>query len=171
MSLYLSEYLCPPDSPLGTCVVLHSGTALHLVEFRPSKRDIGLYCKKTFPGIALEEAPLPSHINEAFSAYFRGDIRALDTLVTAPHGSDFEKKVWAALRTIPAGETTTYGALVSIVGGHARAVGRANGANPISIVQPCHRVIGADGSLTGYAGGLDRKVWLLAHEGAGYLPL
>ncbi len=85
----------------------------------------------------------------------------------APEGTPFQKQVWKALADVPFGETTTYGALAARLGkppGASRAVGAANGANPLAIVVPCHRVIGADGSLTGYAGGLERKRWLLEHE-------
>lgn len=97
--------------------------------------------------------------------YFAGERRGFE-LPLAPVGDDFRQRVWALLRQIPYGERTTYGALAARLGqpGAAQAVGAANGANPISIIVPCHRVVGADGSLTGYAGGLDRKRWLLAHE-------
>ena len=98
--------------------------------------------------------------------------RALETLATGVMGSSFERAVWAELRRIPPGQTRSYGDIARALGGaasgagpNARAVGTANGRNPLAIVVPCHRVIGADGSLTGYAGGLDRKAWLLAHEG------
>ncbi|MBC8011400.1 MAG: methylated-DNA--[protein]-cysteine S-methyltransferase, partial [Burkholderiales bacterium] len=88
-------------------------------------------------------------------------------LAVAPRiGSPYQRRVWQALTRIRFGTTWSYARLASEVGSVARAVGSANGANPISIVVPCHRVIGANGSLTGYAGGLDRKRWLLAHEGA-----
>ena len=88
----------------------------------------------------------------------------------ATNGTPFQRRVWAALRAIPAGETTSYGALARLLDapGASRAVGLANGANPIGIVVPCHRVIGADGSLTGFGGGLARKQWLLQHEGAAF---
>ena len=84
------------------------------------------------------------------------------------NGTEFQRDVWAALRTIPAGQTRTYGELAKQINRPAavRAVGMTNGANPIGIVVPCHRVIGANGTLTGYAGGLERKRWLLEHEGA-----
>jgi O-6-methylguanine DNA methyltransferase len=89
-------------------------------------------------------------------------------VAVATGGTAFQKSVWAALRQIPVGETLGYGALAARLGkpGAARAVGLANGLNPIGIVVPCHRVIGASGTLTGYAGGVERKAWLLAHEGA-----
>jgi methylated-DNA-[protein]-cysteine S-methyltransferase len=91
---------------------------------------------------------------------------AIDGLAVAARGTDFQRSVWRALRRIPCGETTSYGALAQRIGRPTavRAVGHANGANPVSIVVPCHRVIGSDGSLTGYGGGIERKRWLLAHE-------
>jgi len=102
----------------------------------------------------------------ALAAYMHGDIGAIEELQVEVRGTSFQQKVWHALRDIPAGSTTTYGALARRIGRPraVRAVGLANGANPIGIVVPCHRVIGADGTLTGYGGGLDRKRWLLDHE-------
>ena len=102
----------------------------------------------------------------ALSAYFEGHLRAIDSLLTVAAGTPFQTRVWNALREIPVGRTVSYADLARRIGQPAavRAVGLANGANPISIVVPCHRVIGADGSLTGYGGGLDRKRWLLNHE-------
>jgi methylated-DNA-[protein]-cysteine S-methyltransferase len=103
----------------------------------------------------------------ALEAYFAGELAAIDALETATAGTDFQRRIWAALRTIPAGTTSTYAALAERIGRPAavRAAGAANGANPIGVIVPCHRVIGADGSLTGYGGGLPRKQWLLRHEG------
>jgi methylated-DNA-[protein]-cysteine S-methyltransferase len=95
--------------------------------------------------------------------YFTGERTDFD-LPLAPAGTPFEQRVWAALRAIPYGRTRTYGEIARELGSSARAVGRANGRNPISIIVPCHRVIGADGDLTGYAGGLETKRALLAHE-------
>jgi methylated-DNA-[protein]-cysteine S-methyltransferase len=102
----------------------------------------------------------------AVAAYFEGDIHAIDSLPVATEGTAFQKSVWQALRSIPAGQTISYGELALRVGKPAamRAVGLANGANPIGVVLPCHRVIGANGTLTGYGGGLERKRWLLNHE-------
>ena len=97
--------------------------------------------------------------------YFAGERTEFD-LPLSEHGTPFELDVWSALRRIPYGETRSYGELAREVGSVARAVGRANGRNQISIIVPCHRVIGADGSLTGYGGGIERKRWLLRHEGA-----
>lgn len=99
-------------------------------------------------------------------AYFDGDLRALDALPAAPAGTAFQQSVWRLVRQIPAGQTRSYGELARALGrpGASRAVGAANGANPVCLVIPCHRVIGASGALTGYAYGIDRKRWLLAHE-------
>jgi methylated-DNA-[protein]-cysteine S-methyltransferase len=116
--------------------------------------------------VRLSEAARPSAASHSLAAYFDGDLEAVSGLPIATSGSDFQRTVWDALRRIPAGHSISYGALAASIGRPtaARAVGLANGANPIAIVVPCHRVIGADASLTGYGGGLDRKRWLLAHE-------
>lgn len=105
-------------------------------------------------------------VARGLAAYFGGDLRAIESLNVAPAGTEFQRRVWATLRTIPAGSTWSYADLAERVGSVARATGAANGANPVGIVIPCHRVIGRDGSLTGYAGGLPIKRWLLQHEGA-----
>ena len=114
----------------------------------------------------LTPAQRPSSLTAAIAAYFDGDIRAIDSLPVATEGTAFQKSVWQALRVIPAGQTISYGELAMRLGKPAavRAVGLANGANPIGVVVPCHRVIGANGSLTGYGGRLERKRWLLNHE-------
>jgi len=116
--------------------------------------------------IQLREASHRSAASLALQAYFEGDTDALAGLPTAANGTDFQRTVWDALRRIPVGKTISYGDLAIQIGRPTatRAVGLANGANPIAIVVPCHRVIGADASLTGYGGGLERKRWLLAHE-------
>jgi len=100
--------------------------------------------------------------------YFDGNLNALDKMEIATNGTPFQKKVWNALRRVPPGKTITYTQMAKKVGSPeaVRAVGAANGANPISVVVPCHRMIGTSGKLTGYAGGLHRKQWLLVHEGA-----
>ncbi|HMV72765.1 MAG TPA: methylated-DNA--[protein]-cysteine S-methyltransferase [Pseudomonadales bacterium] len=116
--------------------------------------------------VELREATGRSAPLLAVRAYFDGDITATDGLPVAMGGTEFQRKVWTALRDIPAGQTWSYRELATRIGQPkaVRAVGMANGANLISIVVPCHRVIGSDGSLTGYGGGLQRKQWLLEHE-------
>jgi methylated-DNA-[protein]-cysteine S-methyltransferase len=115
----------------------------------------------------LEGRTAPPAIACALRDYFAGDLEATDAIPVATNGTAFQRDVWAALRTIRAGTTLSYAALARQLGRpkSVRAVGLANGANPVAIVVPCHRVIGADGNLTGYGGGIDRKRWLLAHEG------
>ena len=116
--------------------------------------------------IAIENGGTPAAVKKAIDDYFAGDLLAIDRIDCATNGTPFQQEVWNALRTIPAGSTWSYGALAARIGkaSAVRAVGLANGANPIGVVVPCHRVIGMDGSLTGYGGGLPRKRWLLAHE-------
>lgn len=124
---------------------------------------------------ALTPQRNPAGLTAALEAYFAGDLAAIDTLPVEAGGTPFQRSVWAALRGIACGTTVSYGEIARRIGqpGAMRAVGLANNANPIPIVVPCHRVIGADGSLVGFGGGLDRKRWLLDHEGAGsrQLPL
>jgi methylated-DNA-[protein]-cysteine S-methyltransferase len=149
------------ESPVGELRLTSDGrslTGLYL------EAHGGEPLKGADPGWERDEAPFRDAITQ-LRAYFAGTLRAFD-LPLAPAGTDFQKNVWSALAAIPFGETRSYGAIAREIGrpGAARAVGLANGSNPISIIVPCHRVIGADGTLTGYGGGLDRKRWLLAHE-------
>ena len=120
--------------------------------------------------VDLREGRAPKSIRDSLNAYFAGDFSALDRIEVETGGTPFQRKLWTALRTISPGTTSTYGALAAQIETPkaVRAVGAANGANPVSIVLPCHRVIGSDRRLTGYGGGLDRKRWLLTHEGAAF---
>jgi methylated-DNA-[protein]-cysteine S-methyltransferase len=123
------------------------------------------------PGaVTLVEAEPDHPVGRKLMAYVAGDLGAIDDIPTKTTGTAFQRRVWAALREIPTGETWSYGQLAAHVGepGAARAVGLANGSNPIGVVVPCHRVIGANGTLTGYGGGIERKRWLLQHEGAAF---
>jgi methylated-DNA-[protein]-cysteine S-methyltransferase len=122
-------------------------------------------------GVRLDktlEAAWP--VMDRLKAFFAGDLEAIDAIPVESAGTPFQRKVWAVLRKIPAGKTWTYSQLAARAckPEAPRAAGAANGLNPISIVVPCHRVIGSDGSLTGYGGGLHRKEWLLTHEGAAF---
>ncbi|MBZ4400467.1 methylated-DNA--[protein]-cysteine S-methyltransferase [Myxococcus sp. MISCRS1] len=123
-------------------------------------------------GYTLEEARDPGGLTGTMRAYFSGRLDVIDTLPVRTAGTDFQREVWAALRSIPCGSTVSYSELARRIGRPAavRAVGLANGANPVGIVVPCHRVVGANGSLTGYGGGIQRKRWLLSHESRA-LPL
>jgi methylated-DNA-[protein]-cysteine S-methyltransferase len=115
----------------------------------------------------LEATRDPSGLTSAISAYFAGELAAIDNLPVCTAGTPFQHEVWSALRNIPCGTTLSYAQIAERIGRPAavRAVGLANGSNPICVVVPCHRVIGANGSLTGYGGGIERKRWLLDHEG------
>ena len=150
------------DSPLGPLSAAASDHGIHAIGFpeprHPPVRDAG-WRDGTHPLLDALRARL--------DAYFAGTLRSFD-LPLAPRGTEFQKSVWRALATIPYGRTASYAALAAMVGnaGASRAVGAANGRNPIPIVVPCHRVIGADGSLTGFGGGLPAKRFLLALEGA-----
>jgi methylated-DNA-[protein]-cysteine S-methyltransferase len=117
-------------------------------------------------GWHISEALAEPSATAAMKRYFAGDLAALGSITTHCGGTGFQRSVWAALRTIESGTTRSYSAVAQQIGHPAatRAVGAANGANPIAIVVPCHRVIGADGSLTGFGGGIERKRWLLDHE-------
>ncbi|MFO1163114.1 MAG: methylated-DNA--[protein]-cysteine S-methyltransferase [Reyranellaceae bacterium] len=118
-------------------------------------------------GYTLEPSRDPGGLSRALAAYFKGDLDAIDRLPVEMTGTPFQTSVWRALRKIRSGQTISYADLAHRIGKPkaVRAAGLANGQNPISIVVPCHRVIGSNGTLTGYGGGLPRKQWLLAHEG------
>ncbi|HYB98391.1 MAG TPA: methylated-DNA--[protein]-cysteine S-methyltransferase [Candidatus Limnocylindrales bacterium] len=122
--------------------------------------------EKRFAGLPLRAARLTEH-RRCLQAYFDGRIDALDELPVDVEGTPFQGAVWRALRSVKAGRTASYADIARRIGNPAavRAVGLANGSNPVSLILPCHRIIGSDGSLTGYGGGLDRKRWLLTHEG------
>jgi len=162
------------ETPLGPMALVHDASGqLFACEFDWDPARLALSLKRFGIGpVAAQEEPVPEALGEAFRRYFAGDLQAFAGLTLPEFGSPFEREVWAALRAIPAGSTASYGDIARVLGGNAtgegglaRAVGTANGRNPRAIVVPCHRVIGSDGSLTGYAGGLERKAWLLRHEG------
>jgi methylated-DNA-[protein]-cysteine S-methyltransferase len=162
-------------SPIGVLRLVWSGTAgqaaLRMLDLHG---DDGLEraLERHYGPCRLIPAAAPPEIREPLEAYFAGDMTAIDRIPVDAGGTPFQRQVWAALRQIPAGSTTTYGQLAARIGrpSACRAVGLANGSNPVAIVVPCHRVIGANGALTGYGGGLARKRWLLDHERGGALP-
>ncbi len=166
MHFTLSRYTAPA---FDLVIVSDGDSVLRALDFSDFEERMHRLLARHYGQYQLTEGPLPGAIADALTAYFGGDLAAIEGLPVATGGSDFQRRVWAALRRIPAGETSSYGALAARLGqpGAARAVGLANGANPIGIVVPCHRVIGASGALTGYAGGVERKRWLLAHEREG----
>ena len=155
------------SSPIGNVLlVADEKGALRMVWFDDRGDRWRQAFEQRYPDSALRAQSDPSGLSAALRAYFEGDIFILDKLPVVFTGTPFQVKVWKALRRIPGGMTTSYGALAKKIGEPRamRAVGLANGSNPIGVVVPCHRVVGHDGSLTGYGGGLPRKKWLLAHE-------
>lgn len=151
------------DTPIGRLRLAASDRGLSHVLFAADKRKLpedpdAPPTAQNYLGIALN----------ALKTYFAGGRELFDDVTLAPTGTVFQQKVWAALRTIPFGETRSYGDIATAIGNPkaVRAVGLANGKNPLPIIVPCHRVIGANGSLTGFAGGLPTKRWLLEFEGA-----
>jgi methylated-DNA-[protein]-cysteine S-methyltransferase len=160
----LLERCAAPICPL--LLVTDDDGVLRALEFGDHESRLHRLLRDHYGAYTLEEGAAPAALTRALSAYFAGDIAALNDVRTATGGTPFQREVWQALRTIPAGTTTSYGQLATRVGRPAasRAVGAANGANPIPIVVPCHRVIGANGTLTGFGGGLPKKQWLLDHE-------
>jgi methylated-DNA-[protein]-cysteine S-methyltransferase len=146
-------------TPIGDVLAWGEDHALSGLGFADAPKSVPI--NSTWPRDDAAFAPLSAQLQ----AYFAGELTRFD-LRLETGGTAFQRRVWDALQAIPFGATTTYGELAAELGDAraVRAVGSANGRNPISIVIPCHRVLGADGSLTGYGGGLERKHWLLAHE-------
>jgi methylated-DNA-[protein]-cysteine S-methyltransferase len=159
------------DTPVGELTIVADDEGrLRAVEFSDHADRLHRSLKLHYGRQGYELAPAsdPGGLSTAIRAYFAGELKAIESLPVATGGTPFQRQVWEALRAIPCGATITYGELARRIGRASaiRAVGHANGDNPISIVVPCHRVIGSNGALTGYGGGIERKRWLLAHEGA-----
>ena len=152
-------------SPIGPLSIVTRAGVILICEFSDQPARLSRQLKQYYDDVPVSCSAAPPEIADAFSRYFAGERDALDNMSTAPEGTSFEKRVWVALRTVKAGNTASYGDIAKRLKSSPRAVGRANGRNPIALIHPCHRIIGADGTLTGYAGGLARKDWLLKHEG------
>jgi methylated-DNA-[protein]-cysteine S-methyltransferase len=155
------------ESPIGEVVVACEGPAVVALHFGDHHGEFASDLSRRFGDWEPSTGPHAEEAALRLRDYFGGDLRALDALEVDPAGTPFQRRVWAQLRTIPVGRTASYRDIAVRIGAPAatRAVGAANGANPIGIIIPCHRVIGANGTLTGYGGGLERKRWLLEHEG------
>jgi len=155
-------------TPLGEMCLVRSAGAVVALSFDGCGPHVRRYLERRFPPGALTFDEGDSEPARRISAYFAGDLAAIDSIQTDPRGTAFQQQVWALLRAIPAGEVVSYSTLAERLGNPqaTRAVGAANGQNPIAIIHPCHRVIGSSRQLTGYAGGLHRKRWLLDHERA-----
>ena len=155
-------------TPIGTMLlVTDADGALRALDFDEYESRMRELLRRQNGAVTLKNGRAPKAMRAALSAYFDGDFAALKTIAWRVAGTPFQRKVWTALPKIPAGQTMSYGALAAKLGAPnaMRAVGHANGSNPISVVIPCHRLIGADGRLVKYGGGLHRKAWLLRHEG------
>jgi methylated-DNA-[protein]-cysteine S-methyltransferase len=157
------------DTPIGTMlVVADRDGSLRAVDWMDHearmRRLLGLHYGNN--GFRLGPAHNPNGLVDAISSYFAGELEAINALPVKTGGTSFQREVWQALREIPCGTTISYAQLAERIGRPAavRAVGLANGSNPVGVVIPCHRVIGSDGSLAGYGGGVERKRWLLEHE-------
>lgn len=153
--MYYSQY----DSPVGQLLMIGDGENIHRIDFATTCRPI------TLQSSWKSDASVFAELTNELDAYFKGSLKNFSVSV-APKGSEFQRKVWAALQQIEYGQTCTYADIAKSIGKPtaSRAVGSANGRNPVSILIPCHRVIGTNGTLTGYAGGVKTKQWLLSHE-------
>jgi len=158
-------------TPAGEALVMWDAAgALRVFDWAGYEARMQRLLARHYGAVTPQNARAPEHLRTALTAYFGGDLASIDRIEVATGGTAFQRTVWAALRDIPAGRTESYGQLAARIGlpKAVRAVGLANGANPIGLIVPCHRVIGANGSLTGYGGGIERKRWLLNHEGAAF---
>lgn len=156
-------------TPLGDVLaVFDADGVVRALDFADHEDRMRRLLARHYGPVTLNAAGAPDYLRGAMTAYFQGDLHALSHVPWRTRGTAFQQSIWAALTEIPAGATESYGRLAARIGAPTavRATGLANGANPVSLIVPCHRVVGANGRLTGYAGGLERKRWLLMHEGA-----
>ena len=156
------------DTPVGTLYIVANESALCAVGFPEAEASARTTLTRQLGGVRWCDTNDPLGATSQLRAYFAGELDALSDLPVAAIGTPFQRRVWEVLRRIPLGTVVSYGAIATAIGSPAacRAVGLANGRNPVAIVVPCHRVIGANATLTGYGGGLERKAWLLRHERA-----
>jgi methylated-DNA-[protein]-cysteine S-methyltransferase len=156
------------ESPLGNIALAVCEDALCALDFAETDGPLRSRLDRWYPGALIENGHRAMTMAKRIRAYFAGELQTLGDIPVEVPGTPFQKTVWAALRRIPVGETTSYQAIATAIGNPAavRAVGMANGRNPVALVVPCHRVIASDGTLCGYGGGLWRKAWLLRHEKA-----
>ncbi|NOK60480.1 MAG: methylated-DNA--[protein]-cysteine S-methyltransferase [Chloroflexi bacterium AL-W] len=155
-------------TPIGDVLLVADGESLVYVDFADNTERLQRLLARRYRDFTLIQQEHPNGFSDQIKRYFAGELDALNQLPVALGGTPFQQRVWLKLRDILVGQTMSYGQLATQLGlpKGARAVGITNGLNPIGIVLPCHRVIGANHSLTGYAGGIERKRWLLRHEGA-----
>lgn len=155
------------DSPIGTILIVVDREQLCSLDFADHEQRMMTLLQRRYGPIRLAQTIDPCGFSSSIRDYFAGDYRCLDSIPVSTGGTAFQQQVWSMLRTIQPGTTINYGEIAAKLGKPTayRAVGGANALNPIPIVLPCHRVVGADASLTGYGGGIERKRWLLQHEG------
>ena len=156
------------ESPIGRILFASGAGGICALDFAEYEKRMDALLTRRFGSYSFKRSSDPLNLKARLRSYFDGDLQAFETESVNSKGSAFQEQVWKALRTIPAGATWTYGQLAAKLSrpSAARAVGHANSLNPVGIIVPCHLVIGASSALTGYAGGLERKQWLLRHEGA-----
>lgn len=154
-------------TPIDALTLAAKDGRLCLLHFGSREAPVRQQLHRWYPGDSIEHRPDPAGAATALAKYFSGQLDVLETIEVELNGTPFQQRVWQALRTVRAGRTASYSEIAASIGSLAavRAVGAANGANPVAIVVPCHRIIGSNGTLTGYGGGLKRKEWLLRHEG------
>lgn len=159
-------------SELGQLILVGEGDRLCALDFEDCETRMMSLLSARYDTVQLKPRTNPHDYCDRLQAYLKGDLGAIAEIPVSLGGTTFQRQVWSALRQIPPGTTLTYGELATQLGKPtaSRAVGLANSQNPVAIVVPCHRVIGATGALTGYAGGTDRKHWLLTHEGVNLAP-
>lgn len=154
-------------SQIGDILIVSDGQHLCALDYANYEQRMTKLLKARYGGFQLKKTNDPAGVSSRIKAYLGGDYACLDTIEVSTGGTAFQQQVWAALRTIPPGTVISYGELARKIGRPTayRAVGMTNALNPVAIVLPCHRVVGVNAALTGYAGGLERKQWLLQHEG------
>lgn len=159
------------NSEIGTILIASDGEKLCALDFADYEQKMVKLLNRRYGNFDFEYMKNPQGFSSKIQAYFNGDRTSLNNIPISTGGTAFQQQVWLALRMIPWGSTISYADLAARIGKPTayRAVGMANSLNPVALVLPCHRVIGANAALTGYAGGLERKRWLLNHEGAIYL--
>lgn len=164
--LLFDRVAAPPQAPFRQILVVVDGAFLCALDFAGFEERMHRLLARRYASYRLREMRNPHNVSDRMRAYFAGELSACDEIAVKTGGTAFQSAAWLALRTIPKGSTATYQEQARRLGRPAavRAVGAANGQNPLAIVLPCHRVIGSNGALTGYAGGLAAKEWLLAHE-------
>jgi len=154
-------------TPIDSLTLAAKDGHLCVLHFGAKEAPVRAALQRWYPGESVERRRDPAGAATALAKYFSGQLDALEGIEVELNGTPFQRRVWRAIRSVRAGHTASYSQIAATIGAPAavRAVGAANGANPVAVVVPCHRIIGSNGTLTGYGGGLRRKEWLLRHEG------